>query len=68
MAVQVAVPGMRRVNNRVPDMVYAADVGIDGLSTVDIPALPAANATAILNAQSIASPNTTANPVAGFSP
>ena len=68
MAVQVAIPGMRRVNNRVPDLNYAADVGIDGLCTVDIPACAAASATAILNATSIASPATSANPVATFSP
>ena len=66
MAVQVAIPGMRRINNRVAECCYAADVGIDGLSTVDIPALAAASATAILNAQSIASPSSSANPVATF--
>jgi len=54
MAVQVAVPAMRRINHRVADMMYAADVGVDGLCTVDIPACVAANATAIMNAQSIA--------------
>jgi len=54
MTVQAAVPAMRRINHRVADLHYAADVGIDGLCTVDIPALVAANATAIINAQSIA--------------
>ena len=68
MAVQVAIPGMRRINNRVEACCYAADVPVTGGATVDIPAMPAANATAILNATSIASPATSANPVAGFSP
>ena len=68
MAVQVAIPGMRRINNRVEACCYAADVGVDGLCTVDIPALPAKSATAIVNAQSIASPNTSCNPSASFSP
>lgn len=54
MAVQVASAGMKRVNYRVAELSYAADVGQDGLCTVDIPATPAASATAILNAQSIA--------------
>lgn len=58
MAVQVAIPGMRRVNNRVDQCCYAADVGIDGIATVDIPAPPAANATAIMNLQSIATAGT----------
>jgi hypothetical protein len=50
MAVQVAVPGMRRINNRVADCSYAADVGVDGLTTVDIPACAAASGTALANA------------------
>lgn len=49
MAVQVAVPSMRRVNHRVADMCYAADVGIDGLTTVDIPACVAAGAAVLAN-------------------
>ena len=67
MAVQVAIPGMRRINNRVEACCYAADVGVDGLTTVDIPAPPAALATGILNAQSIAAAGTS-SPVVGFSP
>ena len=54
MAVQVAIPGMRRINNRVPDLCYAADVGVDGLCTVDIPGCAAASATALLNALVVA--------------
>jgi hypothetical protein len=50
MAVQVAVPSIRRVNHRVADMCYAADVGVDGLTTVDIPAVVAASGTALANA------------------
>lgn len=67
MAVQVAIPGMRRINNRVEACCYAADVGVDGITTVDIPAPPAALATGILNAQSIAAAGTSV-PVVGFSP
>jgi hypothetical protein len=67
MAVQVATPGMRRINNRVEACCYAADVGVDGLTTVDIPAPVAALATGILNAQSIAAAGTS-SPVVGFSP
>ena len=67
MAVQVAIPGMRRINNRVEACCYAADVGVDGLTTVDIPAPPAALATGILNAQSIAAAGTS-SPVVGFNP
>lgn len=67
MAVQVAIPGMRRINHRVADCMYAADVGVDGLATVDIPAMVAANATAIMNAQSIAVAGTF-NPAATFTP
>ena len=54
MAVQVAVPAMRRINHRVDALSYAADVSIEGLTTVDIPPVAAASATAIVNAQSIA--------------
>ncbi len=54
MAVQVAVPSTRRVNHRVADMMYASDVGVDGLCTVDIPAVAAASATALLNALVVA--------------
>ncbi len=50
MAVQVAVPAMRRISHRVADMMYASDVGIDGFCTVDIPACVAASATALANA------------------
>lgn len=67
MAVQPAIPGMRRINHRVPDLMYAADVGVDGIVTADIPALPAASATAILNAQSIATAGS-ASPAASFDP
>lgn len=67
MAVQVATPGMRRVNYRVPDLSFAADVGVDGITTVDIPALPAASATAVLSAQSIATAGS-AGPAASFNP
>jgi len=49
MAVQVAIPGMRRVNNRVDQLCYAADVGIDGITTVDIPACAAAGAGLLAN-------------------
>jgi hypothetical protein len=65
MAVQVAIPGMRRINNRVDQCCYAADVGVDGITTVDIPAPPAALATGILNAQSIAAAGVSV-PVVGF--
>jgi hypothetical protein len=68
MAVQVAIPGMRRINHRVDQCVYAADVGVDGITTVDIPAPPAANATGIINAQSIAAPNVSAVPATTFVP
>jgi hypothetical protein len=54
MAVQVAIPGMRRINNRVADCSYAADVGVDGLTTVDIPACVAAGGSAIVNGQVLA--------------
>lgn len=67
MAVQVAIPGMRRINHRVDQCCYAADVPVTGACTVDIPALPAANATGILNAQSIATAGS-AVPVATFNP
>ena len=49
MAVQVAVPSTRRVSHRVADMCYAADVSVDGHTTVDIPACAAAGATALAN-------------------
>lgn len=67
MTIHAAVPGLRRINCRVPNLQYAADVDITGLTTVDIPPLPAASATAILNAQSIATAGNAA-PVAGFNP
>lgn len=67
MAVQVAGGAMRRISVRVPDLMYAADVGIDGICTVDIPAMPAALATGIINAQSVAAAGV-AGPVVGFSP
>ena len=54
MAVQVAVPSTRRVSHRVADMMYAADVSVDGHTTVDIPAPAAASATALLNALVVA--------------
>jgi hypothetical protein len=50
MAVQVAVPSTRRVSHRVDQCCYAADVGVDGLTTVDIPAPVAAGGTALANA------------------
>jgi len=49
MAVQAAVPGTRRINYRVADMCYAADVGTDGLCTVDIPACVAQGAAVLAN-------------------
>lgn len=49
MTVQAAVPSTRRVNHRVAEMSYAADVGTDGLCTVDIPACIAAAAGALAN-------------------
>lgn len=67
MAVQVAIPGMRRINNRVDQCCYAADVPVTGGSTVDIPAPVAALATGILNAQSIAAAGAGV-PVATFNP
>ena len=42
-------------------------LGVDGITTADIPAPPAALATGILNAQSIAAAGTS-NPVVGFLP
>jgi hypothetical protein len=45
---------MRRVNYRVADMCYAADVGTDGITTVDIPAVAAAGAGVIVNGQVLA--------------
>ena len=59
MAVQVAIPGMRRINNRVDQCCYAADVGIDGIATVDYGSAPAAaSATALLNALVVAAAGT----------
>ena len=49
MAVQVATSGIRRVNCRVDQLCYAADVGIDGITTVDIPAVAAASANILGN-------------------
>ena len=49
MAVQVAVPSTRRISHRVADMMYAADVNIDGHTTVDIPACVAAGAGVLAN-------------------
>ena len=49
MAVQVAVPSTRRVSHRVADMMYAADVSVDGHTTVDIPACVAAGAGVLAN-------------------
>jgi adenylate kinase len=49
MAVQVAVPSTRRVSHRVADMMYAADVSVDGHTTVDIPACVAAGAGVLLS-------------------
>jgi hypothetical protein len=68
MAVQVAIPGMRRINNRVEACCYAADVGVDGITTAEIPALVTANATGVINAQSIAAPNVSAVPAPTFNP
>lgn len=50
MSVQVAIPGTRRVNCRVAELTYAADVGVDGLCTVDIPGCAAAAANNLANA------------------
>lgn len=66
MAVQVAGGAMRRISTRVPDLNYASDVDITGNCTVDIPAMPAALATGIINAQSVAAAGTF-SPVVGFS-
>ena len=49
MAVQVATSGMRRISCRVDQLCYAADVGVDGITTVDIPAVAAASATSLAN-------------------
>jgi hypothetical protein len=54
MAVVAAVPATRRVNHHVDNMCYAADVGTDGICTVDIPAVAASSATALANAVAIA--------------
>jgi hypothetical protein len=59
---------MRRINHRVDQCSYAADVGVDGITTVDIPAPVAANTTAIINAQSIAAPNTSCGVATTFVP
>jgi hypothetical protein len=40
---------MRRISCRVDQLCYAADVGVDGITTVDIPALAAASATSLAN-------------------
>jgi hypothetical protein len=45
---------MKRINYRVADLMYAADVGVDGQATVDIPACAAASGTALLNALVVA--------------
>jgi hypothetical protein len=50
MAVQVAIPAMRRINHRVADCMYASDVGVDGQCTVDIPACVASGANTLANA------------------
>ena len=57
----------RRTNDYVPSMQYAADVSPSGLGKITIPALPAANATGILSAQSIATAGSSA-PIAAFTP
>jgi hypothetical protein len=54
MAVIPAVPSTRRVNFRVEACCYAADVGSDGITTVDIPACVAAGAGVITNGQVLA--------------
>lgn len=64
MAVQVAIPGMRRINNRVEGCCYAADVGTDGLTTVDIPACAASSATALANGVVLAAAGNVAPTVA----
>ena len=48
MAVQVAIPGMRRINNRVDQCCYAADVGVDGIATADFGVAPAAASANVL--------------------
>jgi len=48
------MPAMRRVNHRVADCCYAADVGTDGFTTVDIPACIAAGGAAIVSGQVLA--------------
>jgi len=68
MAVQVALAGMRRVNYRVHECCYASDVVVDGLTTVDMPAMPAASPNAIMNAVSIASAGTAAPNAVGYGP
>jgi hypothetical protein len=45
---------MRRINNRVQDCCYAADVGVDGITTVDIPACAAAGGAVLVNGQVLA--------------
>lgn len=64
MAVQVAIPSMRRVNHRVDQCMYAADVGVDGLTTVDIPAVAASTATALANGVVLAAAGNVAPTVA----
>ena len=44
----------RRINNYVPAMMYSSDVNWNGVTRVSFGAPAAANATAIVNAQSIA--------------
>jgi len=65
MSVIAAIPGMRRINHRVDQCSYAADVGVDGIVTVDIPAMPAALVTGIINAASVAALGVV-GPVVGF--
>ena len=64
MAVQVAVPSTRRVSHRVADMCYAADVSVDGHTTVDIPACVTAGAGVLLNGLVLAAAGNAAPAVA----
>lgn len=56
----------QRTNDHVPNMQYAADVGDDQMALIVLPAMVAADADAILAAQSIASAGTVTTLAAGF--
>jgi hypothetical protein len=55
----------RRTNDYVPNMQYAADIGTSGIGKVTLQPLPAANATALLNATNIAATGSAAALAAG---